>query len=220
MSHNISGNVQSTALQQAGMVGAPFHSDTLELKEVTGVTILRLHSLEPAGHLAAALESHGIELPFQPNHCTGNEPAVLCLRPNEWLLYSERFSPECLIKRLRPAIDPTQTTLLNNSDGLAVFRLSGAGAPWLLSKLNGLDYLAGSLVNDSSGGSSSHGQHCTTTRMAHAAVAVHYHQPGGEDTPFLFDLLFDRSLARYLWELLIASANHADDLAKEYGDAT
>jgi len=62
----------------------------------------------------------------------------------------------------------------------------------------------------------SQGQHCACTRVAHAAVVVHYHQPGGGDSPFLFDLLFDRSLARYLWELLIASAAHADDLAKTF----
>jgi len=210
MSNSSSANVQPTPLQQAGMVGAPFHSDTLELKEVTGVTILRLHSLEPAGCLSAELESHGIDLPFQPNLSTGNEPAVLCLRPNEWLLFSQLSNPECLIERLWSAIDPAQTTLLDNSDGLATFRLYGPGAPWLLSKLSGLDFVAGS----------SQGQHCARTRMADTAVVVHYHQPGGEGSPFSFDLLFDRSLARFLWELLIASANHADDLAKEYGGAT
>jgi hypothetical protein len=52
--------------------------------------------------------------------------------------------------------------------------------------------------------------------MAHAAVVVHYHQPVDEDSPFVFDLLFDRSLAKYLWDLLSASANHADDLANNF----
>lgn len=127
MSNRHSGNMLPTPLQQAGMEGAPFHSDTLELKEVTGAAILRLHSLAPAKKLAAELESHGVELPLQPNHSAGSDPAALSLRPNEWLLFSEQSSPESLWNRLRPAIDPAQTSLLNNSDGLASFRLSGQG---------------------------------------------------------------------------------------------
>lgn len=209
MSNNHSGSVLPSPLQQAGMESALFHSDTLELKEVTGVTILRLHSLKPAEQLATELESHGVELPLQPNHSTGSDPAALCLRPNEWLLLSEQSNPEHLFDRLQAAVDPAQTSLLNNSDGLATFRLSGQGAPWLLSKLSALDFVSGSLE----------GQHCARTRMAHAAVVVHYHQPDGGDSPFVFDLLFDRSLAKYLWELLSASANHADDLAKAHGEA-
>jgi heterotetrameric sarcosine oxidase gamma subunit len=209
MSNNDIGNVLPSPLQQAGLEGTPFHSDTLELKEVTGVTILRLHSLAPAAQLAAKLESHGIELPLQTNHSTGSDPAALCFRPDEWLLFSEQSDPQRLMEQLRPAIDPAQTSLLNNSDGLAIFRLSGRGGPWLLSKLSGLDYLGGSLQ----------GQHCARTRMAHAAVVVHFHQPDGEGSPFVFDLVFDRSLAKYMWDLLSASANHADDLANHFGSS-
>jgi len=210
MSNKRSESVLPTSLQQAGVEGTLFQSDTLVLKEVTGVTILRLHSLAPAKKLAAALESHGVNLPLQPNHSTGSNPAALCLRPNEWLLFSEKSDPESLLKRLRSAIDPARTSLLNNSDGLATFRLSGQGAPWLLSKLSGLDYLAGSSEN------AAERQHCARTRMAHAAVVVHYHQPDGGESPFVFDLLLDRSFAKYLWELLSASANHADDLARSF----
>ncbi len=207
MNNNPSGNVLPSPLQQAGIKGTLFQSDSLELKEVTGLTILRLHSLAPAEKLAAALESHGVNLPLQPNHSTGSDPAALCLRPNEWLLFSEQSDPESLLDRFRPAVDPAQTSLLNNSDGLATFRLSGQGAPWLLSKLSGLDFVAGA----------SQEQHCARTRMVHAAVVVHYHQPDGGDSPFVFDLLFDRSLAKYLWDLLSASAPHADDLATAFG---
>lgn len=207
MSNDPSGNVLPSPLQQAGIEGTLFQSDSLELKEVTGLTILRLHSLAPVEKLAAELERHGVKLPLQPNHSTGSDPAALCLRPNEWLLFSEQSDPESLLDRFRPAVDPAQTSLLNNSDGLATFRLSGQGAPWLLSKLSGLDFVAGA----------SREQHCARTRMAHAAIVVHYHQPDGGDSPFVFNLLFDRSLAKYLWDLLSASAPHADDLATAFG---
>ena len=210
MSNNQSRNVLPTPLQQVGIEVTLFQSDTLELKEVTGVTILRLHNMASVEQLATAFESQGLELPLQTNHSIGSDPAALCLRPNEWLLFSEKSDPESLLNRLRPAIDPARTSLLDNSDALATFRLSGQGAPWLLSKLSGLDYLAGS------SGDAAERQHCARTRMAHAAVVVHYHQPGSEDTPFVFDLLFDRSLVKYLWELLSESANHANDLANSF----
>jgi hypothetical protein len=34
---------------------------------------------------------------------------------------------------------------------------------------------------------------------------------------FVFDLILDRSLAKYLWQLLLASVPHADELALAYG---
>jgi len=209
MNSNEFAAVPPSPLQQAGLQGDPFHSNSIELKEITSATILRLHSLTSAETLAAALETQGLTLPLQTNQSTGSDPAALCLRPREWLLFSEHSEAEHLASQIRPAIDPDQTTLLNTSDGLATFRLSGPGAPWLLSKLSGLDFL---------GGSSGAGavQHCARTRMAHAAVLVHYHRPGDGDLPFVFDLLFDRSLAKYLWELLSESAEHADDLANAF----
>ncbi len=198
-----------TPLQQVGMENIPFHSNTLELQELGAITSLRLHSLEPAAQLASQFEKHGVVLPLQANRSSGRDPAALCLRPNEWLLLSETSKAVPLLEQLASAVDPAQSSLLNLSDGLATFRLSGPGAPWLLSKLSGLNYLA----------AAAQGQHCARTRMAEAAVVVHYHQPGGRESPFTFDLLFDRSLAKYLWELLRASAGHADDLAKTFGDA-
>jgi hypothetical protein len=51
--------------------------------------------------------------------------------------------------------------------------------------------------------------------MGHIAVVVHYHEV--DDGPFVFDLVFDRSLSEYLGDLLTASAPHADDLANAYG---
>ncbi len=210
MSDNSSKMAQLTPLQQAGMKNVSFHSNTLQLQESGAVTILRLHSLEPAEQLASRFERHGVTLPLRANHSSGQDPAALCLRPNEWLVLSEKSKADPLMEQLAAAIDPAQSSLLNHSDGLATFRLSGSGAPWLLSKLSGLNYLA----------AATQGQHCARTRMADAAVVVHYHQPGDGKLPFIFDLLFDRSLAKYLWELLSASANHADELAQTFGDTT
>ena len=53
--------------------------------------------------------------------------------------------------------------------------------------------------------------------MGKIAVVVHYHQAG--DDQFVFNLIFDRSSAKYLWDLLSESAPHADDLALAFGNA-
>ncbi len=195
------------ALQQAGINPSRFSGTSVELEEIRGVGILRLHSLEPARELARAVNALDIGIPLQCNQASGQDPVALCLRPNEWLLISLQHNAASLAEQLKPAIDPALTALLDNSDGLAIFRLSGTGAPWLLSKLSGLDFLAGANGN----------QHCARTRMGHAAVVVHYHRPGDDSSPFVFDLVFDRSIANYLWSLLTESVPHADDLAEAFG---
>jgi len=192
-----------SALQQAGFNCLEFSSDSLEMKEISGASIVRLHSLQDAQQL----NSGQLDLPEKTGQCSGSNPAALCLRPREWLLVSEAAKPAELLEQVQNNIDPAQTAVYDNSDGLAIFRLSGNGAAWLLSKLSGLDYLAGTAT----------GGHCTRTKMGKIAVVVHYHQAG--DDQFVFDLIFDRSLAKYLWDLLSESAPHADDLALAFGNA-
>jgi heterotetrameric sarcosine oxidase gamma subunit len=186
----------ASALQQAGVEATTFECQTLALEEVTGMSITRLRS---AGVPA--------DLPPETGQCAGNDPTVLCLRPGEWLSVSEFLSQEELAARMTAEAGDECTTIHDCSHGLAVFRLRGKGSPWLLGKLSGLDYLAG--VNK--------GAHCARSRMGHISVLVHY-RAFGEGT-FGFDLVLDRSYARYFWELLIESAAHADDLAIAYGDA-
>ena len=195
------------SLQPAGMEQSRFSSTSVGLEEIRDACILRLHSLEPVKELARAMAGQDIEIPLHCNQATGHDPATLCLRPNEWLLISMQHSTASLTEQLKPAFEPALTALLDNSDGLATFRLSGTGAPWLLSKLSGLDFLAGANGH----------QHCARTRMGHAAVVVHYHRPGDSTSPFVFDLLFDRSIASYMWRLLTESAPHANDLADAFG---
>jgi heterotetrameric sarcosine oxidase gamma subunit len=188
---------------QASVESRRFSLNALRLEEVAGPALVRVHSLQKT----PLPEKGPFRLPETTGHCRGGDPAVLCLRPGEWLLFSETAPAPELLNQLRPKVDPEQTAVLNASDGLAVFRISGTGAPWLLSKLSGLDFLAGK----------QHGPHCAQTKMGHIAVIVHYHQPSGG--AFVFDLLLDRSFANYLWSLLTESADHATELAQNYGDS-
>ena len=190
-----------SALLQAGINELELHSDTLQMKEIARVSIIRLHSLDPVPQT----NSGQFCLPEETGQCSGDNPAVLCLRPLEWLVVSETLEVDDLLQRVQNQVNGKLVSVNDNSDGLALFRLSGAGAAWLLSKLSGLDYLAGG----------KDGEHCTRTKMGHTAVVVHYHQVGPDQ--FVFDLILDRSLAKYLWQLLSASVRHADELALAYG---
>lgn len=188
-----------SALGQAGASQVEFTSASLALREVPGVSIARAQSMRPAAQAG---------WPQLTGRVTGGDPAMLCVRPGDWLLISEAGAAGELLDRASEQADAAMTLVHDHSDGLALFRLSGAGAPWLLNKLSGLDFQSG--VNS--------GPHCARTRLGHVAAVVHYHElePGS----FVFDLVFDRSVAKYLWELLTASVAHADELAAGFGAAS
>jgi heterotetrameric sarcosine oxidase gamma subunit len=187
-----------SALQQAAFAEPEFNSDSLALRELTGFTIIRAHSYG---------DRKGTELSDKTGDASGADPGILCVRPGEWLFISESNGVQDLRKRAHAEIQDQKCIVDNMSDAFAVFRLDGNGSPWLLSKLSGLDFLAGR----------STGQHCARTKMGQVAVVIHYHQ--ADHGAFVFDLLVDRSYAKYLWELLTASAPHADELALTFGAA-
>ena len=196
-----------SALRQAGVAASPLEQPHLDLREWADPSLLRLHSLEEPGELAARLADAGITLPPDTNGAAGDDPAALCLRPGEWLLIGGEWPVAEWIAQLEPRLDPSRTALVDLSDGLGAFRLRGTAAPWLLGKLGGLDFLAGIRS----------GQHGARTRIGEIAVVLHF-RPGPEGEP-CFDLLFDRSVAKYLWDLLNDAAPHAAELYDTHGAA-
>ena len=196
-----------TPLQQAGVSDTALERRHLTLREAPDMTLLRLHSLERPEALAAGLAQAGIVLPLEANAASGHHPAVLCLRPGEWLLLDDSRPAARLRERIEPWLDGALTTLLDLSDGLAVLRLQGPASPWLLGKLCGLDALAGI----------SAGQHGARTRMGDIAVVLHF-RPDSDGSP-RFDLVFDRSVVKYLWTLLTDAAPHAGELYRAHGAA-
>jgi heterotetrameric sarcosine oxidase gamma subunit len=196
-------------LQQAGITGTEFRSANLLLRELPDTRLLRLRSLQPE-LTTAALRDLGLDLPSSTGGSAGIDPAILCLRPNEWLVYSSSGTPGGLLDRVQARLNGAQpeggvsghTAALDMSDGLAVLQLGGAAAPWLLAKLSSLDFL----------GARETGQHCARTRMGQVAVVVNYHPLAASSTEFVYDLILDRSIARYLWELLLHAASHAEEM--------
>jgi sarcosine oxidase, subunit gamma len=196
-----------TALQQAGVLDRSHISSGINLRELDSTTLLRLRSLQEFSSLESAVAACGIVLPGKVNDCSGQDPAVICQAPRDWLLISERSNARELMVQLQPALNAQHTIALDLSSALAVFRLSGNAAPWLLSKLCCLDVHAGIRT----------AAHTARTRMQHAAVTLHYHAGDTSASVPVFDLLFDRSYAAYLWQLLVASIPHAEQLSQLYG---
>lgn len=201
--------VALSPLQQAEITETEFRSANLFLRELPDTRLLRLRSLQPE-LTVAALREFGLKLPLKTGGSAGSDPAILCLRPNEWLAYGSSATSSELFDRiqaLHAGAQPAGGTsgygvALDLSDGLAVLQLSGPAAPWLLAKLGSLDFA----------GAREAGQHCARTRMGQVAVVVNYHPLAAGSTEFVYDLILDRSIARYLWELLLHSARHAEEL--------
>lgn len=198
-----------SALQQAGQTETRFSSETIELQELGAATVLKIHSRGSSAQRGIAPQGLGCELPTNVGGARGEDPAALCPAPAEWLLISTMRTAADLLAEIGVPEMPLETALLDLSDACAVFRLSGRGGGWLLSKLSGLDFHA----------APASGQHAARTRMDHLAVVVHYHraQEPGRETGWVFDLLVDRSLALHFWKLLCAAAPHANELTREFG---
>jgi len=190
-----------SALQQAGYSELEFRRSTLRVHEISKASLLRLHALDRIGCMNE-LSRAGVQLPAQVGLPSGLDPVFMCLRPGEWLVLSETASAAELRERLGISASSDSLAVLDFSDGLAIFRISGTAAPWLLAKLSGLDFV----------GSRDAGPHCARTRLGQVAVIVHYHAASESPTEYVYDLIFDRSIARYVWELLQHSADHAAEL--------
>lgn len=189
-----------SALEQSGFSQQGFRTDTLDFREIEGVSKVRLRAASGAG----VNDTGGINLPASTGQCSEGDPAVLCLRPGEWLAVSETQTPQALLALAREGHDPTRVFAWDQSDGLALFRIEGAAAAWLLRKHCGLDFHISATTPT----------HCAQARFAHTSVLIHYR--AGASTQG-FDVYVDRSLAKYLWELMADSAPHAIEMQSEYG---
>jgi heterotetrameric sarcosine oxidase gamma subunit len=205
----------SNPLEQAGLQAGDYRSDDLQLGQLTAFALHRLRSLQSCSELNTVLAESGWQLPQRVNQSIGQDPSIMCLAPNDWLWFSENLQPTQLqdqlsgqlSKHVAPQKDASLTALYDQSSAFAVFRLSGPAATWLLSKCCGLDFRS----------AIAQGQHCARTRLNQAPAILHYHRPGRGSGPFVFDVLVERSLARYSWQLFHRLLPHAHELQQQYG---
>jgi heterotetrameric sarcosine oxidase gamma subunit len=197
-----------TALQQAGLQATAYESldgaEILSIREVSHATVIRLLTLSTPQELKSSLAEAGIDLSPGVGQTTGQDPAALCIRPQEWLLFSEFLDADRVRAKCLSSVDRTRSTLNDHTDAMAVIRVSGSASSWLMSKMSCLDFHA----------ATRHGQHCATTLFGQITAVVHYHEVRSE---YLFDLIIDRGYATHCWKLLLASAPHAEELFHEFG---
>ena len=200
-------NIQRDArspLLQAGIAERDIRLEHVQLREITNLALARLRSMDsPPGAQASALD-----VPIETGQCAGTDPVFMCLGPREWLAVSATSTPHRLSTQLQAVTQAARgMAVFDASDALATLRIAGTAAPWLLSKLGGLDFLAGARE----------GQHCTRTRLGEAAVTIHYREDTQQE--WVFDVFVDRSIAAYLWALFLECAPHASELAQTHGAA-
>lgn len=189
-----------SALGQAGADQAGFQLASLTFRESENWAGTRLRVL-PAdtGSLAKSRK-----LPLATGTCSGKDPAVLCLRPGEWLVVSQSLPPDELLGQVRARYDAPGFFCWDHSEALALIRVEGEAAPWLLRKHCGLD-----IPVDRPGEAL-----CAQTLFARISVLMHCYVNGLAGD---FDLYVDRSLAAYLWNVLVSSATHADQMYERFG---
>lgn len=189
-----------SALRQADADQAGLQLAALTFRESESWAATRLRAL-PADSESLAKSRN---LPLTTGSCSWKDPAVLCLRPGEWLVVSQSLPPDDLLAKTQARHDTPGFFCWDHTEALALIRIEGEAAPWLLRKHCGLNSPV-----DRPGEA-----HCAQTRFADMHVLMHYYV---NELTGVFDFYVDRSLAAHLWNVLVHSATHADQMYERFG---
>lgn len=135
-----------------------------------------------------------LALPTTPNRCHGDDPALLWMAPDGWLLTASGADGAGLQRAARAACGDRVAAAVDVSDALVALELHGARTRELLARGTGVD-----LSPDALGP----GQ-CTRTRLAQLAVIL---RPRARDA---FELILDRAPAAWLCDWLEDAAAGLD----------
>ena len=121
-----------------------------------------------------------------PLTATKSESKCLWLGPDRWLFVSESITVESLINKCQETLADVLYNAVDNSAGLAVFRVVGPGVRELLASDCGLDFRIEKYPVGN----------CCRTRLAQIAAII------AAEGPEQFDIYVDRSYEAYLGEWL------------------
>ncbi len=121
-----------------------------------------------------------------PISASSNDPRSLWFGPDRWLLVSSSISADSLVKKCQEALVDVLHNAVDNSAGLAVFRVAGPGACDLLASDCGMDFRPEKFPVGT----------CCRTRLAQIAAVI------VAEGPEQFDIYVDRSYETYLGEWL------------------
>ncbi len=163
----------------------------------SGVSIERIDDLSivslkvSSKSLDSAID--GLQL-AAPLSASGSDPRSLWMGPDRWLIVSSSMSADILVEKCEEALADVLHNAVDNSAGLAVFRLMGAGARDLLAAGCGIDFRDEKFPVGN----------CCRTRFAQIAAVI------AADGPDRFDIYVERSYEKYLGDWLRDSADIFD----------
>ncbi len=155
----------------------------------SGVSIERIDDLSivslkvSSKSLDSAID--GLQL-AAPLHASGSDLRSLWIGPDRWLIVSSSMSADLLVKRCEETLAYVLHNAVDNSAGLAVFRIIGPGARDLLAAGCGLDFRDEKFLVGN----------CCRTRFAQIAAVI------TAENREQFDIYVDRSYEVYLGEWL------------------
>ncbi len=165
----------------------------------SGVSIERINDLSIVSLMVSSksLDSaiDGLQL-AAPLRASGSDPRSLWFGPDRWLLVSSSISADLLVKRCEETLADVLHNAVDNSAGLAVFRIVGPGARDLLAAGCGLDFRDEKFPVGN----------CCRTRFAQIAAVI------AADDPEQFDIYVDRSYEVYFGDWLRDSLSIFDGL--------
>ena len=135
----------------------------------------------------------------QERLATASEPKCLWHGPDRCLLVSDSITADSLVNKCQETLADILHHAVDNSAGLALFRLVGPGVRDLLAAGCGLDFRAGRFSVGT----------CCRTRLAQIAAVI------SAEGPEQFDVYVDRSYEEYLGAWLSDSLSIAAAVADQ-----
>ena len=136
------------------------------------------------GFVAGVLKALGVEAPTEPNTVIdAGDKRVYWLGPDEWLIVTPAGQQQEIADQLRAALDGVFSSVVDNSSGLTMIRISGENAAALLATDCPLDLHPREFKP---------GQ-CAQTRIAKAGMTIAPLADGNG-----FEVIIRRSFADYL----------------------
>ena len=174
-------------MPESRLVAATAEDGAFHVLPASARAVLRLKSWRSFRADSAPFALAGIALPASVGVVTEGLPRVLCTGPGEWLLV---YAPTG-VARLQDILAPELTTqglaLVNLTDGLTVFEVSGSHVRSVLAKSCGLDFDPRHFG----------AEHCARTRFAQIPVVIDCIQDSR-----IFELYVQQSYAHYFHERL------------------
>ena len=174
--------------------GGRVFSDALRLSVLPLHTVLRLQLGARSQKTASTLRVAGRPLPVQVNTWLGEDPVILRIAPDTWLVESALHDASDLLPAVRTGCGRRSYAVTDISDSFVTIVVEGAQAPALLARGCGLDFSPLAFGQAA----------CARTRLAQLPVVLR------RVTSERFDCHVDRSAAQWLYDWMEDAAEGLD----------